>query len=153
MSERGGGLVEQVIDAYQRGDFTAIRGLLSQDVIYSIPGQGSLSGKHHGIDAVIALLAQAKQNMLGKTYRQQVMAQSTGELHQATRMLVTAIVDGEQVEWTQNVVYLLRDHKLAGCWLFVDDEVAFDKYWSRPMRAGESAGAHKTNRGFSYSRA
>jgi ketosteroid isomerase-like protein len=130
MAVRNQEVVNQLTEAFAHGELDIIPTLLADDVTYRIPGSNRLSGKHRGIEAVMALLQAAQQQSGDKPRHEQVMEVSVGEQHVATRLMVEAFDGDRRLNWRQNMVYLFHEGKVVGCWVFVDNLKAFDAFWN-----------------------
>lgn len=61
-------LIQQLFDAYGRGDTAALRLQLAPDVEYELPGHSPMAGTYRGREEVLALWDRQKAYLGGKPY-------------------------------------------------------------------------------------
>jgi YbgC/YbaW family acyl-CoA thioester hydrolase len=115
---------------YQGGDSAALRDLLTEDVVWHVPGRSAVSGDHHGIDAVLAYFAR-RRDLADRTLRLtggQVLAGSGDQIASLTDG--HAVIDGRDITWSTVGLYQVRQGRIAGCRLLPFDAEAFDAIWA-----------------------
>lgn len=123
-------IVGKYFDAVSRGDLESVSQLFADEIIWHQPGASSLSGTHRGKPEVFALLGQFMERSQG-TFRIDglgaLMAQ--GDLV-AVPIHFSAERVGQAI--SMNGVDLLRveDGLIREVWLFSEDQVAEDRFWS-----------------------
>src|SRR6266566_10040087 len=85
-------------DALAKGDMDYLRDqLLSDDVIFHVPGRGPLAGDHQGKDAVLRYLAQCAERT-GATIRFEPQDFLAGQDHAAVLVRVRGERDGRALD-------------------------------------------------------
>lgn len=115
---------------YGGGDVEPLQALLTEDVVWTIPGASAIAGEHRGIDAVLAYF-ERRRAMAGDTLRLH-----PGEIlvsdadHVAALTEGSALIDGAEHRWSTLGLYRLRGERIAACRLLAFDQDAFDAVWS-----------------------
>jgi ketosteroid isomerase-like protein len=115
---------------YAGGDTAPVRALLTDDVVWHVPGDNAIAGEHRGIDAVLTYFD-----------RRRALASDTLQLHPAEVLVGdgdhvaaltdgTACIDGVAHRWSTVGLYRLRGERIAECRLLAFDQAAFDAVWS-----------------------
>jgi ketosteroid isomerase-like protein len=115
---------------YAGGDTEPVRALLTDDVVWVIPGDNAIAGEHRGIDAVIDYF-----------HRRRALAADSLRLHPHDVLVgegddVAALTDGSATidrtehRWSTLGLYRLRGERIAECRLLAFDQAAFDAVWS-----------------------
>lgn len=107
----------------------SMRELLSDDVVWHVPGASAIAGEHHGIEAVIEYF-DTRRRMTDSTF----MVTVHGAAMIADRVVQLAggraSRDGREVSWETVGVFRVADGRIAECWLVPFDQAAFDEIWS-----------------------
>ena len=107
----------------------ALREVLTEDVVWHVPGASAIAGTHRGLDAVLAYLGR-RRDMTDATFRVEVhgMAIIAGRVVQLAGG--RAVRDGVEVTWETVGVFRVFQGRIAECWLIPFDQAAFDRIWS-----------------------
>ena len=107
----------------------ALRELLSDDVVWHVPGASAIAGEHRGVDAVLAYM-DARRRIMDGTFRVTVhgAAMIAGRVVQLAGG--TAVRDGVEVAWETVGVFRVDAGRIAECWLIPFDQAGFDRIWS-----------------------
>jgi RNA 2',3'-cyclic 3'-phosphodiesterase len=110
-------------------DDRALREVLTEDVVWHVPGASAIAGTHRGLDAVLAYLGR-RRDMTDATFRVEVhgMAIIDGRVVQLAGG--RAMRDGAEVTWETVGVFRVFQGRIAECWLIPFDQAAFDRIWS-----------------------
>jgi RNA 2',3'-cyclic 3'-phosphodiesterase len=113
---------------YAGGPLESLRPLLSQDVVWRVPGHSAIAGEHRGIDAVLAYFAK-RRAMTDATFR--VTVHGTALIGDRVVQLAggRAERDGGTVAWETAGVFRVAGGLIAECWLVPFDLYAFDEIW------------------------
>jgi 2'-5' RNA ligase len=114
---------------YAGSDVSAIRDLLTDDVIWHVPGASAIAGEHRGVDAVLAYM-ELRRRIMDLSFRVQVHGAAiiAGRVVQLAGG--TATRDGHEVAWETVGVFRVAAGRIAECWLIPFDQAAFDRIWS-----------------------
>ena len=127
------GIVDRLHDVlgkfYRGGAEAPVRGVLTEDVEWHVPGNGPISGDHRGIDAVVDYFT-TRRDLAQGSFRMHLGEVLVGEEHVAVLADGTATIGGVEHGWTTVGLYRIRDGRVAACWLLPLDQAAFDAIWS-----------------------
>jgi ketosteroid isomerase-like protein len=115
---------------YAGGPAEPLRALLTDDIVWVVPGSNAIAGDYRGVDEVMAYFARRRE-LAARTFRMHPGDLLTGE---GDRVAVltdgSATIGGVERRWSTVGLYRLRDGRVAGCWLLPLDPEAFDAIWS-----------------------
>jgi ketosteroid isomerase-like protein len=115
---------------YAGGPAEPLRALLTDDVVWVVPGSNAIAGHYRGVEEVTAYFARRRE-LAARTFRMHPGDVLTGD---GDRVAVltdgTATIGGVERRWSTVGLYRLRDGRVAGCWLLALDLEAFDAIWS-----------------------
>jgi YbgC/YbaW family acyl-CoA thioester hydrolase len=120
---------------YRGGEPTALRELLTEDIVWQVPGDNAIAGDYHGIDAVMSYFAR-RRDLADRSFHMTARQTLVGE--DGWIAAVTdgrAVIDGEDLTWSAVGLYQVRDGRIAACRLLPFEAAAFDAIW-----AGSPAG-------------
>jgi len=110
-------------------DLDSMRDVLSEDVVWHVPGASAIAGEHLGVDAVLEYL-DTRPRMTDSTFRVTVhgMAMIAGRVVQLAGGRASR--EGRDVCWETVGVFRVADGRIAECWLVPFDQAEFDAIWS-----------------------
>jgi RNA 2',3'-cyclic 3'-phosphodiesterase len=114
---------------YAGGDLDSVRSLLSDHVVWHVPGRSAIAGEHTGIDAVLAYF-DLRRRLADQTF--QVTVHGAALIADRVVQLAggRAVRGGRSLEWETAGVFRVADGRIAECWLVPFDQYAFDEIWS-----------------------
>ena len=118
------------IDAFNRGDMTALRDFYSEDVLWHVGGKHGLSGDYRGRDELFAYFERVRE-MTGGTLTLEPETILSSEEHTAIFMRVTGERDGKTLNVTLTEAFSIGpDGRWNEFWSLADDQDAVDAFWS-----------------------
>lgn len=114
---------------YAGGDIETVRTMLTDDVVWHVPGRSAIAGDHVGRTDVLAYFHHRRQLGRGafKVSVHDVLANDERAVlfagGQAER-------DGGTIQWETVGIFRLAGGKIVECWLLPFDQYAFDEIWS-----------------------
>jgi ketosteroid isomerase-like protein len=115
---------------YAGGPAEPLRALLTDDIVWTVPGDNAIAGRYAGIDAVMAYFARRRDHA-GRTFRMHPGEILTGDGdHVAVLTDGSAVIDGAEHRWSTVGLYRFRGELVAACWLLPLDPAAFDRIWT-----------------------
>jgi RNA 2',3'-cyclic 3'-phosphodiesterase len=110
-------------------DSDSMRDVLSEDVVWHVPGTSAIAGEHRGVDAVLEYL-DTRRRMTDSTFHVTVhgMAMIAGRVVQLAGGRASR--EGREVCWETVGVFRVADGRIAECWLVPFDQAEFDAIWS-----------------------
>lgn len=114
---------------YGGGGFEGVAGLLSEDVVWHVPGASAIAGEHRGVGGVLAYM-DARRRIMDYSLRVTVhgAALIAGRVVQLAGG--RAERDGVEVSWETVGVFRVAGGRIAECWLIPFDQDAFDRIWA-----------------------
>lgn len=122
-------LIRRGYEAFSRADVPTMSELLTDDVVWHVPGHGPLAGDHEGKDAVLAMFARLAE-ITGGTFRIEVHDILANDEHGVALQRATAERGGKSWEGISVQVFHFRDGKASESWLHPFDLYASDEFLS-----------------------
>ena len=125
-------------EMYAGGSIDSVLELLTEDIVWHVPGTSPIAGDHRGGQAVAAYFERRRQ------LAHATMRMLPGPLladGDAVVQLVdgSAELGGERVYWRTAGVYRIRAERVAEVWLVPLDLRLFDRLWSpEPHREADA---------------
>jgi uncharacterized protein len=117
-------------DAIAKGDLDYMRDqLLADDVVFHVPGRGSLAGDHSGKEAVLSYLAKLAQST-GSTLRYDPDAFIADDEQVAVLLRIRGTRDGRILDERGVHVFRVADGKITERWSFPYDSYVIDDFFS-----------------------
>jgi uncharacterized protein len=114
---------------YGGGDQGPVSAMLSDDVIWHVPGHSAIAGDYRGRDEVLRYFARRRE-LANATFRIDVR----GVLADDQRAVILAggevDHDGQTLAWGTVGIFRIADGAIAECWVVPYDQHAFDEIWS-----------------------
>ena len=115
---------------YAGGDPEPLRALLTEDVVWTIPGDNAIAGEYRGVPAVFDYFRR-RRALAGDTLQLHPGDVLVGEGdHVAALVDGTACLDGVAHRWSTVGLYRLRGERIAECRLLAFDQALFDAVWA-----------------------
>jgi ketosteroid isomerase-like protein len=115
---------------YAGGPREPLHGVLTEDIVWVVPGSNAIAGEYRGLDAVIDYFTRRRE-LADHSFRMHPGDLLVGD---GDRVAVltdgTATIGGVDRRWSTVGLYRLRDERVAACWLLPLDAAAFDAIWS-----------------------
>jgi len=114
---------------YAGGEAEPLREMLTDDIVWHVPGHNAIAGDHTGIDAVMSYF-ERRRDLARATFRVNVReVMSTGEV--VVQLAGgTAELGGREVAWETVGIFRVRDGRIAEGRLVPFDQYLFDEFWS-----------------------
>ncbi len=116
---------------YAGDDGAPLRRLLTPDIAWTVPGESSIAGSYHGIDAVFDYFRRRRELAEGtfRMHRRDILVGDGDRLAALTDG--TATIGGEQRHWSTVGVYdTVDERRISACRLLPFDQREFDSIWS-----------------------
>jgi ketosteroid isomerase-like protein len=115
---------------YAGGPDEPLRALLTEDIVWVVPGSSAIAGEYRGVHEVMAYFAR-RRDLAARSFRMHPGDLLTGDGHHVAVLTDgTATIGGVERRWSTVGLYRLRDGRVAACWLLPLDQAAFDAIWS-----------------------
>ncbi len=115
-------------DAYAGGALEPLRGWLTEDVVWHVPGRSQIAGEHRGVEAVLAYF-DTRRRLTDETFR--VNVRGLAVIGERVVQLAggAAMRDRRHVSWETVGVFRVKNGRIAECWLLPFDQYSFDEIW------------------------
>jgi uncharacterized protein len=126
---------------YAGDDDSAVRDVLTDDIVWHVPGSNAIAGDYRGIEAVLDYFTR-RRDLADKTFRmhrRDILVGSGDTVAALTDG--TATIDGVEHRWSTVGLYRISGDRIAECWLLPLDAPAFDAIWSRQRSINQRDGA------------
>jgi ketosteroid isomerase-like protein len=115
---------------YAGGPPEPLYDVLTEDILWVVPGRNAIAGEYHGLDAVLDYFTR-RRDLADRSFRMHPGDLLVGDGdHVAVLTDGSAIIDGVERRWSTVGLYRLRGERVAACWLLPLDATAFDAIWS-----------------------
>lgn len=126
-------LVREFHDAQNRfyagGEQGPVRAMLTDDVVWHVPGRSAIAGDHRGRDEVLGYFAR-RHELARATFQIDVR----GVLADDERAVILAAGEvqhgGETFAWGTVAIFRIADGRIAECWVVPHNQHVFDDIWS-----------------------
>jgi hypothetical protein len=112
----------------QRGD-ASLAALLTEAVVWHVPGRSAISGEYRGKDEVMEYVRR-RRDLAGDTFEITVHDVLANDEHGLVIASARAKRRGKAVEWRTHGLYRFEDGKIAECWLLPENQAVFDQIWA-----------------------
>jgi ketosteroid isomerase-like protein len=120
-------------DFYLGGPEEPLRDVLTEDVVWSVPGQNAIAGRYEGIAQVLSYFARRRE-IASRSFVMRAIEILVGEgEHVAALTEGRAVLAGVERRWWTVGLYRLRGAQIAACWLLPLDPDDFDRIWRAPV--------------------
>ena len=115
---------------YAGGPAEPLHDVLTDDILWVVPGRNAIAGEYRGVDAVIDYFTR-RRALADRSFRMHPGDLLVGDGDDVAALTDgSATIDGVEHRWSTVGLYRLRDDRVAACWLLPLDAAAFDAIWS-----------------------
>ena len=118
-----------MLEAFNAGDLSAVQELLSEDLVYTLPGRSPLAGTTHGIAEHLQMLKSARDHS-GGTLKLTPTALAVDGEHLFVWGAISARRGERKLDAPHCVVFRFQDGKIVEGRTVPTDLYAFDEFWS-----------------------
>ncbi|MCU1510420.1 MAG: hypothetical protein JWM01_1330 [Arthrobacter sp.] len=128
-TEENAELVRRGYEAFSAGDMATLRELFAEEAVWHVPGNGALSGRKEGRDAILAYFEELGRRSGGqlKVTLQEVIA---GENHTVGLQHNQAENNGRSLDTDGAIAFQVRDGKIIEGREFYADTAQGDAFWA-----------------------
>jgi len=116
------------VRAYAGGELEPLRALLSEDVVWHVPGRSRIAGEHRGVDEVLEYF-ETRRAMTDASFRVAVHGLAMIDDRVVQLDGGSAVRDGRPISWETVSVFRVAGGRIAECWLVPFDLYQFDELW------------------------
>lgn len=117
-------------DAFSKGDTDTLAQLFAEDTVWHWPGRNPLSGTHRGRDSVLGLFAKMAEMTNGTLSIDEDHDFLGSDDHAVALFRISATREGKTLRSNLCEVTHWHNGQVTEDWVSVDDQYAFDEFWS-----------------------
>jgi ketosteroid isomerase-like protein len=122
-------LLRREYDARAQRDDASLAALLTEVVVWHVPGRSAISGEYRGKEEVMEYVRR-RRDLAADTFEITVHDVLANDEHGLVIASGRAKRGGKAVEWRAHGLYRFEDGKIAECWLLPEDQAVFDEIWA-----------------------
>lgn len=120
--------VERGLEAAYRGDFESLREVVHPEALWFVGGRSAVAGEHKGPDGVVEHFR--RLHALTDSIEMVGLDVGPGEAHAMATFLVKARRGDVELASHQTVVVHLDGGKWCDCFVYFEDQYAFDEFFA-----------------------
>jgi ketosteroid isomerase-like protein len=122
--------IRDALEVYNSGDHDAMRGFLTDDIVWHVGGSHEMSGDYRGVDEVVNYFRDVRKATAGTLQVEPVEVLANGR-HASIFMHVTAHRDVRMLDvLLAEALTLDEDGRWSEYWALANDQDAVDAFWS-----------------------
>jgi ketosteroid isomerase-like protein len=115
---------------YEDGDTGPVQELLTDDIVWVVPGSSPIAGTYRGRNEVLGYMLARRVSANG-TFRMDRGDVLTGDGDSVAVLTDgTAVIGGVERRWSTVGLYRLREDRVTECRLMPFDQAEFDEIWT-----------------------
>jgi ketosteroid isomerase-like protein len=122
-------LIRRGYEAFNAGDMATLGELFAEDAVWHVAGNGPLSGKKQGREAILSYFGELGTRSAG-TFTATVQDIIAGENHTVALQRSQAESKGRTLDTDGAVAFQLRDGKITVGQEFFEDTAQGDAFWA-----------------------
>ena len=127
--EQNADLVRRVFDAFARKEGFALRGLFAENAVWTVPGEGVMSGIYRGRDEIFRFLARLPRETQG-TYQSELTDVLASDDRAAALYRARGERRGRTLELDQVLLFHIQDGLVREVLALPSDPAAFERFWA-----------------------
>ena len=116
-------------DFYAGGSGERVRELLTEDIVWTIPGRNAIAGRYEGIEQVMAYF-ERRRDLASRTFQMHTRDPHGRRRPRGGPDRRSRDARGAERRWSTVGLYRVRDRRIAACWLLPLDGDEFDRIWA-----------------------
>ena len=129
MSDESVAVVRKLYDAFVASDTETLSALLAE-CTFHIPGENLIAGTYGGTDEILGMFAHASELSEGTIEFAIHDIVGAGEHAVALDRVTGRRSDGRTIDLNRIVIVNVEGDRISEIWLNVEDQYAFDDFWS-----------------------
>ena len=122
-------LLRKGYEAFGSGDTQTLDQVLSDDIVWHVPGRSPIAGDYKGKEQVLQFFGQIVQ-MTGGAFKNEIHDLLANDEHGVVLVTATGDREGKRLDARQVHVFHIQDGRATEFWNHTDDLYAFDEFWS-----------------------
>ena len=121
-------VVRRIFEAFARKEGFALRGLLADDAVWTVPGRGVMAGVYRGPQEIFRFLARLPKETDG-TYASELRDVLASEDRAAALYRASGTRHGRRLELDQVLLFRIMDGLVREVLALPSDPEAFEAFW------------------------
>ena len=121
-------LLRREYEARARRDDASLSALLTEDIVWHVPGRSEISGVYRG-RAEVMKYVRRRRDLADNTFEITVDDILANDKHGLVIASGRATRHGKVLEWRAHGLYRFENGKIAECWVLPEDPGLFDEIW------------------------
>ena len=126
---RNEAIVRRIFDAFARKEGLALRGLFSDDAVWTVPGSGAMAGTYRGREAIFRFLARLPKET-GGTYGSELVDVLASDERAAALYRARGTRHGRTLELDQVLLFRFEGELVREVLALPSDPDAFEAFWA-----------------------
>jgi ketosteroid isomerase-like protein len=122
-------LLRRGYEAFAAGDMATLNELLSDDIVWHVPGKSPIAGDYKGKDQVFGFFGKIVE-MTGGNFKNEIHDLLANDEHGIVLVTTTADRGAKHLDDRQVHVFHLKDGRATEFWNHSGDQYALDEFWS-----------------------
>jgi len=123
-------LIRKGYEAFLSGDMTAMNDLLSDDVVWHVPGNNQLSGDYRGKEETFSNFAKVFE-LTGGDFQLEIHDVLANDDHVVVLARATGKIGDRTLDDNSLQLFHVKDGKATEQWLYPADQQATDEFWGQ----------------------
>ncbi|MCH7970065.1 MAG: nuclear transport factor 2 family protein [Chloroflexi bacterium] len=119
-------VVREAYAAFSAGDLDGLRGTMTEDITWHVPGRNRFSGDYVGMDKVLGYLGRLAEESEGTFHIEELHDVLAGDEHAVSLHRSSAVMDGEKNQFREILVFHFKDGKISEIWEAGADTYEYD---------------------------
>jgi uncharacterized protein len=116
-------------DAFAKGDLAALRELMTEDIVWHVPGRSALAGDYEGPDAVLAFFGRTME-LTGGSFKAEPLTLLSDDAYGAAPVAITAHREDRHLDVLNVQAIRWRDGRVAEFWDTSTDPDALERFFA-----------------------
>jgi uncharacterized protein (TIGR02246 family) len=122
-------LARRIFEAFACKDGFALRGLFTEDAVWTVPGSGAMAGVYRGRDEIFRFLARLPKETEG-TYSSRLIDVLASDDRAAALYRASGERQGRRLDLDQVLLFTVSDGVVAEVVALPSDPDAFEAFWA-----------------------
>jgi ketosteroid isomerase-like protein len=118
-----------MFDAFTRREGFALRGLFTDDAVWTVPGSGAMAGAYRGRDEIFRFLARLPKET-GGTYSSRLIDVLASDDRAAALYRASGERHGRRLDLDQVLLFRMRNGQITEVLALPSDPDAFETFWA-----------------------
>lgn len=109
-------VVREAYAAFSAGDLDAMRGMLTEDATWHVPGRNRFSGDYSGVDKILSYLVRLAEESEGTYQIEELHDVLANDEHAVSLHQSSVVMDGKTHRFREILTFHFKDGKISETW-------------------------------------